>query len=437
MAASTLNDSTLTQNPQHQPYFPPQTFDTNMSAFKPTSSRGLFTPTLEAVHQPSDILSAKLDTKLDALLEHNLTTDENFKTLRNDMTSIKQDLESIPALKQENTKLKQHLAVAIGKINRLEDKEECNLQKIINIEQYGFSKDVVIYNLPESNPESTIQLTSNIYNLFHKNMQIPLANIFHPRNPGGEIRIDNCFRIGKKNPAYPRPIVLSLLTQLGKKFIIDRTYTKNLSKSKIRITHRYQSEIRERRDTQMTTFRALKQERKDNGEKINLINDKIMVNNVQYQDNNFELNPLPASTSLSIHYDYIQHSQEHTKEESYFQGHCAITKDIPQATAAKNCILQNPDLSVCDHLIYAYRIRDQQGTVHSGFSDDREINGGKILLELLKEQKKTEHFLCITRLKKGFNIGKSRFELIKKAASEVLDLPEKPEEVEEFYLRLT
>ena len=218
---------------------------------------------------------------------------------------------------------------------------------------------------------------------------------------------------------------------------MDRTFTKNLSNSKIRITHRYQTEIRERRETQMATFRTLKQERKDNGEKINLINDKIMINNVQYLDNNFELNPLPTVTSLSIHYDYIQHSQEHIKAKSYFQAHCAISKDIPQAAAAKNCILQNPDLSVCDHLIYAYRIRDEQGTVHTGFSDDKETNGGKILLELLEERKKTEHFLCITRLKKGFNIGKTRFELIKKAATEVLDLPEKPEEVEEFYLRLT
>lgn len=182
------------------------------------------------------------------------------------MSSIKTDLESIHVLKQENTKLKQHLAVAIGQINRLEDKEESTHQKIINIEQYGFSKDVVIYNLPESNPETSTQLTSNIYNLLHKDMQMPLTNIFHPRNPGGEIRIDNCFRIGKKNPAYPRPVVLSLLTQIGKKIIMDRTFTKNLSNSKIRITHRYQTEIRERRETQMATFRTLKQERKDNGE---------------------------------------------------------------------------------------------------------------------------------------------------------------------------
>ena len=108
------------------------------------------------------------------------------------------------------------------------------------------------------------------------------------------------------------------------------------------------------------------------------INDKIMINNVQYQDNNFELNPLQTVTSLSIHYDYIQHSQEHIKSKSYFQAHCAISKDIPQATSAKNCILQNPELSVSDHLIYAYRIRDEQETVHTVFSDDKETNGGKI-----------------------------------------------------------
>ena len=108
-------------------------------------------------------------------------------------------------------------------------------------------------------------------------MQIPRGSIFHPRNPGGEVRIDNCYRVGKKNQTYPRPVIVTMLTQIAKQIITDRTYLKNLTQSsKIRITQRYQSEIRERRQTQVDTFKTLKEQRKETGERINLVNDKIM-----------------------------------------------------------------------------------------------------------------------------------------------------------------
>ena len=139
---------------------------------------------------------------------------------------------------------------------------------------------------------------------------------------------------------------------------------------------------------------------------------------------------------ISIDYTHIQHSNEHSKLNSFFQGHCAIVEDSLQAKAALNSIYQSPDLSVADHLMYAYRYTDQSGTVHSGFSDDHEIKGCRILHTLLEEQDKLHHLLCVTRLKKGFNIGPVRFDLIKTAAQEVLSMPQKPETPQEFYHRL-
>lgn len=87
--------------------------------------------------------------------------------------------------------------------------------------------------------------------------------------------------------------------------------------------------------------------------------------------------------------------------------------------------------------MYAYRIKNESGQIQSGFSDDLEIKAGKIILNILEEQDKTNHFLCVTRLKKGSNIGPIRFDLIKQAATEVLSMAEKPETPDDFYLRLT
>lgn len=417
--------------PQYPPY---QSLDSYQrdSVFRPTSSRA-FNTVSDQIHQPVDIVSSKLDK----LLQHNKTTDTNFKNLRQEIGSLRAQVELVNTLKDENTKIKQHLSVALGKINRLEKQKEDHHQKLITIEQHSFAKDVVMYNLEESNPESIIDLRSKIYDTFLNTMHIPLANIFHPRNPGAEIRIDNCFRIGKKVANKPRPVIISFLTLFGKQLAMDRKFTKNLSSTKLRIANRFQSEVRERREVQVQTLRSLRDSRKETGDRIHLVNDKILINNQEHEDLNFKRNPIPSLTSLSIDYAHIQHGSESSKKHSHFQGHCAHVRDISQATAAMNSLLQSPDLSKSEHLIYAYRIKDESDVIHSGYSDDHEIKASKILHGLLEEMDKTQHFLCVTRIKNGPNIGPDRFDLIKKAANDVLSLPIKPEEPDQFYLRLS
>ena len=43
---------------------------------------------------------------------------------------------------------------------------------------------------------------------------------------------------------------------------------------------------------------------------------------------------------ISIDYTHIQHNNEHSKLNSFFQGHCAIVEDNLQAKAALNSIYQ-------------------------------------------------------------------------------------------------
>ena len=126
---STLNNS----NTQYQSYQ-----SQNMSAFKPMALRRTFTPSqewLDTIHQPDTITC-----KLDKLLSHNTTTDINFINLREEIASIRNQVETVPTLKQENVKIKQHLSVALGKINRLEHQKEKHHQTMVKLEQFSFAK---------------------------------------------------------------------------------------------------------------------------------------------------------------------------------------------------------------------------------------------------------------------------------------------------------
>ena len=78
--------------------------------------------------------------------------------------------------------------------------------------------------------------------------------------------------------------------------------------------------------------------------------------------------------------------------------------------------------------MYAYKFGVQGESVESGYSDDKEIQGGRTLIDLLNKKKITNIVVCVTRLKNGPNIGKMRFELIQKCANELLSKDEQKED---------
>ena len=72
------------------------------SAFAPTALRASFAPSSGHINQPQDTLTEKLNL----LLDHNRTTDDNFTRLRSEVGAIKIDVQSVNALKYDNQQIK-------------------------------------------------------------------------------------------------------------------------------------------------------------------------------------------------------------------------------------------------------------------------------------------------------------------------------------------
>ena len=107
---------------------------------------------------------------------------------------------------------------------------------------------------------------------------------------------------------------------------------------------------------------------------------------------------------------------------STFQGHSLNVHTTNQAIAARNAILQNPELSAATHIIYVYKFGIDGETTESGYSDDKEVGTGEILMEKIEQSNLTNVFICVTRLKKGNNIGPSRFTYIKRCADKLIEI---------------
>ena len=129
--------------------------------------------------------------------------DERWKQVISHVNTLN---EEIRKLRAENGDLKASIATANGKIVYLENRMEKAKSDICELEWRMMQKDIVIYNLPESQEISDNRI---INEFLIKDLHIKDEMIRSPKNIGGDIEIDINFRIGKKVNGKSRPLVVT------------------------------------------------------------------------------------------------------------------------------------------------------------------------------------------------------------------------------------
>ena len=265
-----------------------------------------------------------------------------------------------------------------------------------------------------------------------KYLKIPQDLIFGRNTPCGEVRLDTAIRLGRHKLLGNRPVIATFTTRSGRNIVNSRIYTRLLiNPIRIRIAEHFPTITKEKRYIQIKDhLKPLRDTHAESTTRVTLNKDKILLNGVHHDTYAFERNPLASMSPLSINYEKLAHSEEITEKKSVFQGHALPVQTLNQAIAAKNSIFQNPDLAQATHIIYAYTIGEDRENIESGFFDDDEVGSGRMLMNLLQTEKKSNMFICVTRQKNGPNIGDVRFTHIKNSAKEALiskDLPEDPD----------
>ena len=368
-----------------------------------------------------EVTNAQLQQTLQTVLSLAEKNETSMAGVSVDITKIKSEITSIKYITIESEGLKEQLYATQGKLANLERKNQELEDKLIDHEYKMYSKDLMFYNVEDEKNETQQSLRTTVYNIIENVMKIPLMQIFSRINPAGEVRVDTVTRMGRFNEPRARPVIVTFTSISGRNIVYSKTHTSYLIEPvKYRVAEHYPSIVKERRQVQIETLKTLRTAYKDSNTKVILDKDKILVNGRAHNTSNFERNPLPASSPLSINFEKLLHSDEITEKGSTFQAHSLHILSLNQATAAKNSIYQNPTLSVANHIMYAYKFGNPGDAVESGFNDDSEIEGGKKLMLILESNNITNTFICVTRIKKGGNIGPNRFKHIEKCAKDLL-----------------
>lgn len=371
--------------------------------------------------EQEEVTNAQLQQTLKSVLSLAQKNETSMTEVSVDINKIKSEITSIKDITIESEGLKEQLYSTQGKVAKLERKNQELEEKLIDYEYKMYSKDLMFYNVEDEKYESEQSLKTTIYHIIENVMKIPLVQIFSRLNPAGEVRLDTVTRMGRFSEPRARPVIVTFTSKSGRNIVYSKTHTSNLKEPvKYRVAEHFPAIVKERRQVQIDTLKTLRTAYKDSTTKVTLDKDRILVNGKLHNSSNFERNPLPASSPLSINFDKLSHSDEITEKASTFQAHSLHILTKNQATAAINSIYQNPTLSVANHIMYAYKIGKPGDAVESGFNDDSEIEGGKKLMQILDSTNTTNTFLCVTRIKKGGNIGPNRFKHIEKCAKDLL-----------------
>ena len=393
-----------------------------------TEMAAITNPQIPIIPQ-EEVTNSELKVSIQSLIDLVQTNNATMNIITDDIHDIKKDILDIKEVTNESEGLKEQLYSTQGKIIRLEGRNQQLEEKLLAYESKSFQKDLMFYNVEDDIQETNTILKDTLYRTMRDTMKIPEANLFNKKNLGGEIRLDIVSRIGNYRPDKMRPIVATFLTQTGRNMVYSKEYTVNLKNpTKVRVAEHYPSIIREKRQCQITKLRQLRVMYEETETNVKLSKDKILVNGVERNTHTFERNQLDAMSPLSINFDKLKHSNIKVDKRSTFQAHSLKVHSLEQAVAAKNAIYQNPKLADASHIMYAYKIGGTGDAIESGFFDDSEIQGGSKLMELINDENAKDIFICVTRLKRGSNIGPARFTHIVNCAKEVIDHTDRHED---------
>lgn len=375
----------------------------------------------QALPQQQGVTNEQIYDTLQTVLAKVTTNEESMVNLTADILKVQGEIITIKEITNESEAIKEQLFVTQGKVARLESKNQTLEDKLTEYETKLFEKDLMFFNINEEINESSQSLKEEMYIIFTNIMKMRENQIFSRTNPAGEVRIDTVTRIGKILRGRSRPVLVTFISKTARYIVYSRTHTSYLKSptTTIRVAEHYPSIVKERRQLQIESLKNLRTTHENSDIVVTLKKDQILLDGKLHDTAQFNRNSLSSITPFSIHYEKLHHTDEINEKNSIFQGHSLRIKTRNHAIAARNAILQNPDLAQATHIIYAYKFGDAD-LAESGFSDDSEVGGGKIMMDLINESNLTNIFICVTRKKNGFNIGQLRFTHIKTCVNNLI-----------------
>ena len=226
-----------------------------------------------------------------------------------------------------------------------------------------------------------------------------------PKEVLKKITFDRVHRMGHKNTRYNHPIVAKFNPYSGKEAVLKHTLNLDSSKN-FGVNEQYREEIRKRRDQVYPAYKEAKHE----GKKPKWFKDKVLVgkqfiyapDDSSVTETNIDIDQIALNAS-------IYRTPVKKILDSEFKGHTVRLNDTNHVTSAVHAIRRNPTAARATHLVYAFKVKKENGQTEINYEDDREYDAGKCLFKMLNESGVDSVLVAVSRLFGGTELGYQRF----------------------------
>ena len=309
------------------------------------------------------------------------------------------------------TKQEDILLLYKGRLLRMEHEVKCLKEEGLKLQCHSMKDNLVFTNIDESFEDRSEDTERVLTKFLEKEMKIPKEVL-------QKITLDRVHRMGRKNTRYNRPIVAKFNPYSGKEAVLK--HTSNLDSSKnFGVNEQYPEEIRKRRDQVYPAYKEAKRE----GKKAKWFKDKVLVgkqfiyapDDSSVTETGTDIDQIALNTS-------VYRTPVKNILDSEFKGHAVKLNDTNHVTSALHAIRRDPTAAMATHLVYAYKIKKENGQTEINYEDDREHGAGKRLFKILDDSGVDNVLVAVLRLFGGTELGYQRFGHYVDSGKEVLNI---------------
>ena len=316
---------------------------------------------------------------------------------------------SIRELKDENNELRKRLAIAEGRITRVDIKTDKLTTKTTDLAARSMRDNVLVKNIKEvdedqNRPEKVAQ---RVMSFIESELQLQPEEL-------AKINIERAHRMGKRISGRTRHIVVKLNSQ-GKEIVMRNM--KNIREDcEVKICDQYPPEIHANKNKLWKMFK----EAKEKGKKPKWRKDELQIDGKVYKAPKEHVTNINMDVSEVASKMKSRHTSVVSKDNSHFQAHSVDITSKDDVIPAITALSADPRVAGATHLMYAYRVGTENYFFHN-WEDDGEWGGGRCIMDAITSRGVYNKLICVTRWHNGQNLGKVRFELITDLAREIID----------------
>ena len=311
--------------------------------------------------------------------------------------------DKVETLVNQVSKLSYKVDVLTGRLSRSETEKRRLVNEIEQLKAKSMGRNLII-NVSNVYKEQKNEKVYETVKKFFKN-ELKLKD---------NIRLVAAHRIGSDNPKYPRPIIVTLQSNDDVSKIMS--HAKNLKGSDCFINKQIPQSMNERKLMCIPEFK----EAKAKGLRPVLRQDKLYVNNELKRQHL----PQALPDELEVPEEEPEVSQSDAVEDggSVFTAYACKASNMNDVRVVMDTLLCNTEVASATHVMYAYRLAEEDSIVEN-FESDGDWGIGYSILKFLRSKDIMNYVFFVTRKcgEKFEHIGPARFQHAAEVCQNALD----------------